>query len=193
MIISIVDVAADATGIASGNVFLSDSNILEIGWPPYITSSAGTYSAQWIQNKSGTYSSSTVSFKAAGTTSPCDLNADGLVDIQDVQDATIEAMGLSNAPACQAPQVFCTMAYVQAVLTNAMGGGCILPVIGGPNGVNFGNVNVGGSSTQTVSALGRRPFRHDDYPGKHFRHRVQHKRTNAAADHTRRGKTLSSA
>ena len=154
VIVSLVDVAYDASAIAAGNPFVDDSNLLNNGWAHYITSSSGTYSAQWTQNNSGTYGSSTVSFKAAGSVSPCDLNADGVVDIQDVQDATIEAMGLSNAPACQAPQVFCTMAYVQAVLTNAMGGGCILPVIGGPSGVNFGNVNVGGSSTQTVTLSG---------------------------------------
>jgi hypothetical protein len=147
-------VAYDASAIASGNPFMTDSNLLENGWTHYITSSPGTYSAQWTQNNSGTYGSSTVSFKAVGTISPCDLNADGAVDIQDVHDATIEAMGLSNAPACQAPQGFCTLAYVQAVLANAMGGGCILPVIGGPGSVNFANVNVGGNSTQTVTLSG---------------------------------------
>ena len=154
VIVSIVDLAYNASAIASGNPFMSDSNLLENGWAHYITSSAGTYSAQWTQNNSGTYGSSTVSFKAAGTKSPCDLNADGIVDMQDVHDATTEAMGLSNAPACQAPQGFCTLAYVQAVLANAMGGGCILPVIDGPGSISFGNVNVGGNSTRTVTLSG---------------------------------------
>ncbi len=154
VIVSLVDVAYGATAIASGNPFMDDSNLLANGWAHYITSTAGTYSAQWTQNNSGTYGSSTVSFKAAGSMSPCDLNADGMVDIQDVQDATIEAMGLSNAPTCQAPQGFCTMAYVQAVLSNAMGGSCTLPIIGGPSSVSFGNVTVGSNNTQTVTLSG---------------------------------------
>ena len=56
--------AANVTGI-SGGTFVDDSTAGGSGWGHLITTSAGTYSAQWNQS-SATYSSSTVAFVAAG-------------------------------------------------------------------------------------------------------------------------------
>src|SRR5580658_844466 len=59
--------ASNVTGISSGDAFVSDSTVQGNGWAHLITSSAGTYAAQWNQNPAGTYASSTVAFKAAGS------------------------------------------------------------------------------------------------------------------------------
>ena len=56
----------NVTVISSGNAFESDATIGGNGWAHLITSSAGTYAAQWNQSPAGTYASSTVAFKAAG-------------------------------------------------------------------------------------------------------------------------------
>jgi uncharacterized protein (TIGR03437 family) len=55
------------TGISPENSFVSDSAIKGNGWAHLVTSSAGTYAAQWDQSPAGTYASSTVAFKAAGS------------------------------------------------------------------------------------------------------------------------------
>ena len=152
VVVSIADVAFHVTGIDSGNPFVSDSTIYGNGWAHYITSVTGTYSSQWNQSTSGTYGSSTASFKAAASYSACDLNQDGTVNILDVQLAT--DMALANTT-CTAPSGFCNIAFVQAVLTDAMGGACVLPVLGvAPSSLSFGNVTVGNSSTQTVTLTG---------------------------------------
>ena len=57
----------NVTGISSGNNFVSDSALKGNGWAHLITSSGGTYAAQWNQSPAGTYASSTVAFKAAGS------------------------------------------------------------------------------------------------------------------------------
>ena len=67
VVISLAAAAGNVTGILSGNNFLSDSAIKGNGWAHLITSSAGPYSAQWNQSSAGTYASSTVAFKAAGS------------------------------------------------------------------------------------------------------------------------------
>ena len=67
VVISLAAVAGNVTGISSGNTFVSDSAIKGNGWAHLITSSAGTYNAQWNQSPAGTYASSTVAFKAAGS------------------------------------------------------------------------------------------------------------------------------
>ena len=66
MVISLTT-ASNVTGISSGNAFDGDSTIQGNGWAHLITSSSGTYAAQWNQNPAGTYASSTVAFKAAGS------------------------------------------------------------------------------------------------------------------------------
>jgi hypothetical protein len=151
VVITLADVDHSLTGLFAGNQFVNDSLLYGNGWGHYISSSTGTYYAEWNQNNAGMYASSTASFKAAGTLSACDLNQDGTVDIVDVQWATDMALG--NL-ACAAPGGFCNLAFAQAVLTNAMGGACTLPALLMPSAVNFGNVSVGSNSTQTVTLTG---------------------------------------
>ncbi len=67
VVISLAPVAGNVTGILPGNSFVSDSAIKGNGWAHLITTSAGAYAAQWNQNPAGTYASSTVAFKAAGS------------------------------------------------------------------------------------------------------------------------------
>jgi len=125
------------------------------GWAHLITSSTGTYSANW-GSWGNIYTSTTASFKLAASYSACDLNEDGTVNILDVQLATDLVPGvLTTTPPCTAPFGQCNAAFAQAVLNNAMGGTCALPVLGvAPSSVTFGNVTVGNSSTQTVTLTG---------------------------------------
>ena len=141
-------------GLASGNGFSQDflatNPPLSSGWAHLITSSAGTYMATW-NTGADAYTSTTASFKAASY-SACDLNQDGAVNVLDVQ----LAIDMALAPAtCAAPYGQCTIAFLEAVLTNAMGGACVLPVLGvAPSSISFGNVSLGSSSTQTVALTG---------------------------------------
>ena len=154
VVLSLAAVSGAVTGIYPGNAFTNDSGLKGNGWAHLITSSAGSYSAQWSQSPSGTYASSTVSFLAAGSYSACDLNQDGTVNILDVELATDMVLALSP---CIAPFGQCNLAFAQAVLTSAMGGSCILPapvLVVAPSSVNFGNVIVGSSSAQTVTLTG---------------------------------------
>ena len=64
VVISVMS-AANVTGISGGG-FVNDSIAGGSGWGHLITTSAGTYSAQWNQSNAGTYGSSTVAFVAAG-------------------------------------------------------------------------------------------------------------------------------
>ncbi|MGO9274515.1 MAG: hypothetical protein ACLQOO_30510 [Terriglobia bacterium] len=66
-VISVANVQGTITGIVSGNSFTNDSTANGNGWAHLITSSAGTYQAQWANGASGTYASSTASFKAASS------------------------------------------------------------------------------------------------------------------------------
>jgi uncharacterized protein (TIGR03437 family) len=74
-VISLAPVAADVIGISSGNAFVNDSALKGNGWAHLITSSAGTYAAQWNQSHAGTYSSSTAAFKVAGAVTLTSSNA----------------------------------------------------------------------------------------------------------------------
>lgn len=152
VVITLADVATTVTGIVAGNPFVNDSSLFTNGWAHYITSSAGTYSAQWNQSPPGTYGSSTVSFIAAGSFSACDLNQDGSVNILDVQ---LAANMVDSSPPCTAPSGWCTDNYYTALVNAALpGGACLLPVLSAPATVGFGNVIVGNPSTQTVTLSG---------------------------------------
>jgi hypothetical protein len=142
-------------GLVSGNNFTADSVLnspYASGWAHLITSSTGTYAPSW-NTGADTYTSTTASFKAASASySACDLNQDGIVNILDVQVGTNMALAPTN---CTAPYGQCNIALVQAVLTNAMGGPCVLPVVAvAPSNITFGNVSVGSSATQTITLTG---------------------------------------
>jgi len=152
VIISAVNSQNAKSGIYPGNVFTNDSMVDGAGWAHLITTSTGAYGAQWNQSTAGTYASSTASFIAEGSISACDLNQDKTVNVLDVELATDMALAPTD---CRAPFGQCNPAFVQAVLASAMpGGACIIPVVGAPSSVSFGNVMAGSSSTQTVTLTG---------------------------------------
>ena len=115
------------TGIHAGNPFTNDLNFFGVGWAHLITSSAGTYAAQW--DAAGTYASSTVSFKAAGSgggtpISACDLAPPfGIVDTSDVQAAINMALGVSPCTANIVGAGICNVVMVQRVINASLPGG----------------------------------------------------------------------
>jgi hypothetical protein len=154
VVVSIAVVSNTVSGIYPGSPFTNDSTLQGNGWAHLVTSSTGKYTAQWNQSPAGTYASSTASFKAAGSISACDLNQDSTVNVLDVQLAT--DMALTSAPAnCTAPFGQCNPGFAKAVLSDAMGGACIVPVLNAaPSSVNFGNVLVNSSATQSITLTG---------------------------------------
>lgn len=152
IVISAVNSQNGISGIDSTSSFTSDSLVDGAGWAHLLTTATGSYGAKWDQSSAGTYSSSTVSFKAAGSYSACDLNQDGTVNIVDIELAT--DMGLSTTN-CTAPYGQCNDAFAEVVLASAMGGACSLPVLGvAPPTVTFGNVTLGTNATQTITLTG---------------------------------------
>jgi hypothetical protein len=131
-VISLITVANSVSGIASGNAFTNDSLLKDNGWAHLITSSAGTYAAQWNQSPAGTYATTTVAFKAAASTSntstpsgPCDLGSFGTVNSQDIQLAVNMALGTTPCTAnIEGPNV-CTVITVQRVVNASLGQTCI--------------------------------------------------------------------
>ena len=129
VIVSLAAVANSVTGILSGNPFTNDSNLKANGWAHLITSSTGTYSAQWSQSPAGTYASSTASFKAAASgvpLNPCDLALPyGTIDQSDVTAAVNMVL---NPPTCtasiQAPNL-CDIVTVQRVVNAVLTGTCV--------------------------------------------------------------------
>jgi hypothetical protein len=129
VVISALVPGGTVNGIASGNAFTNDLTFFGNGWGHQISSSAGTYGAQW-STTFDVYASSTVSFKAAGsgstgTFSACDLNRDGLVNVVDVQVATNMYLGLTPCSANIAGSGVCSAAVVQQVKDSALGGSCV--------------------------------------------------------------------
>jgi len=158
---AVVSVTAPQWFIAplAGGSFTQDFLIVTPSGPPYyyagwahlITSTTGTYSANW-GSWGNIYTSTAASFMAGAAYSACDLNQDGTVNILDVQVGTDMALGNSPCTAVYGP---CNVALVQAVLANAMGEACALPELGAaPSSISFGNVAVGSSSTQTLTLTG---------------------------------------
>jgi hypothetical protein len=129
VIISLAEVANTVTGIYSGNAFTNDSVLMSNGWAHLITTSAGSYAAKWNQSSSGTFASSTVSFKAAvsggvSSVSACDLNGDGAVNVVDVQLATNMDLGLQPCTANIDGSDVCNPIVVQQVVNAALTGQC---------------------------------------------------------------------
>lgn len=128
LIISVMSPTGSVSGIASGNLFVSDSLVFGVGWAHLLTSTAGTYAASW--NASGSYSATSVSFKAAtsGTsgTSTCDLNNDGVVNGTDVALAINMALGTTSCTANLEGVNTCTVVTVQRVVNASQGQPCII-------------------------------------------------------------------
>ncbi len=124
VVISVANAQGTVTGIHAGNSFSSDSTAASEGWAHLIASSAGTYAPQWTTSTSGTFCSSTVSFKASSLSGgACDLNQDGVVNVVDVQLATNMDIGVMACPADLDGGV-CGSALVQQIVSAALGQGC---------------------------------------------------------------------
>jgi hypothetical protein len=122
VVVAVANVQGTVTGIQ--NSFSLDSTASGEGWAHFIASSVGTYAPQWATSTSGTYCSSSVSFKAASTGGgACDLNQDGVVNVVDVQLATNIDLGLLPCP----PDVdggVCGQTLVNQIVGAALGEGC---------------------------------------------------------------------
>jgi hypothetical protein len=124
VVVSIVNAAGGVNGLSSGNSFTSDSTAGGDGWAHYIATSAGSYAPSWTTGTSGTYCSSTISFKAASTGGgACDLNEDGVVNVVDVQLATNIDLGLIPCPIALDGGT-CGPTLVQQIVSAALGQGC---------------------------------------------------------------------
>jgi hypothetical protein len=123
-IVAVANVQGSATGMNSGNSFSSDSTVNGDGWAHFIPASSGTYTPQWSASTSGTFSASTVSFKAAsGAGGACDLNQDGAVNVVDVQLAVNMYLGVLSCPGTLDGGT-CGSPLVQQILSAALGEGC---------------------------------------------------------------------
>lgn len=124
VVVSLVNSSGAVTGIKSGNSFSSDSVAGGEGGVHFIASSTGSYAPQWTTSTSGTFCSSTVSFRAASSgSSACDLNQDGVVNVVDVQLATNMDLGMLACPGSLNGGV-CGSALVQQIVNAALGQGC---------------------------------------------------------------------
>ena len=130
VILSLAAVSGNITGMAAGSAFTSDATLKGNGWARLIATTAGTYQARWVGNPAGTYAASAASFRARAsqTTNSCDVNADGAVDIVDVQVAANMALGLQ--PCSIAGSNVCTATQVQQIRDAALGATC--PIAPGP-------------------------------------------------------------
>jgi hypothetical protein len=124
VIVSVANTQGSVTAIKSGNSFTNDSSAGGEGWAHFIASSTGTYAPQWTTSTSGTFCSSTVSFKAASSGGgACDLNQDGVVNVVDVQLAVNMDLGLVPCPGDIDGGV-CGPTLVQQIVNAALGEGC---------------------------------------------------------------------
>jgi hypothetical protein len=121
-------VGMTVTGIYPGNPFVIDSLQNGNAWSHLLVSTSGTYSAQWTQPNSATYNNSTVSFRAAqssSTTSACDLNKDGVTNVVDGQLAVNMSLGLTTCTANIAGAGICNSTVVQRIMNAALGSSCV--------------------------------------------------------------------
>jgi hypothetical protein len=131
LIISTLVPVGTINGITAGNSFINDQTFFGVGWAHLITSSAGTYAPQW-NTSSGSYASSTVSFKAAsgsGTnpSNACDLATPyGTIDAADVQAAINMALGVTTCTANIVGPGVCNVVAVQRVINASLNGTCAI-------------------------------------------------------------------
>jgi hypothetical protein len=165
-VVSVANDQGTVTGIKSGNTFVNDSTIGGEGWAHFIASSIGTYAPQWTTSTSGTFCSSTVSFKAANFAGgSCDLNRDGVVNVADVQLAVNIDIGMLPCPA-YIDGGTCGSTLVNQIVNAALGEDCLATIshsvsvtwTASPS-ANIAGYNVyrgatsGGSYTQLNSSL----------------------------------------
>jgi hypothetical protein len=124
VVVSLAAVATGVTGIFSGSAFVNDSILKSDGWAHLVTTSPGTFTAQWGQSPAGTFASSTASFLAASGLSACDLNGDGAVNVIDVQLGTNMYLGLAPCTAKIAGAGVCSPLVVQQLTNAALTGIC---------------------------------------------------------------------
>jgi hypothetical protein len=129
VIISTMMPSGTTNSLATGNPFTNDAIFFGMGWAHLVTSSAGTYTAQW-NTTSGSYGSSTVSFKSAssGTTpsNACDLATPyGTIDGADVQAAINMTLGVSPCTANIIGAGVCNVSMVQRVINDTLTGTCV--------------------------------------------------------------------
>jgi len=133
LVISMAAVSGNVAGLVSGSAFTTDSTLKGNGWTHLLASSPGTYSAQWNQSPAGTYASSTVSFKPAGSpqaalsgaVSACDLNQDSALNVLDVQLAINMSLGLKGCTANIEGVGVCNADVVVRVVNASLGGPCV--------------------------------------------------------------------
>lgn len=168
-VVSVVVPSGSMIGLQLGNGFLSDSINFGVGWAHLLAASAGTYAAQW-STSSGSYAASTVSFKAAGsggvTGTPlnaCDLNADGVVNVLDVNRSVSMTLGQSPCTATVTGPGVCTVVTVQRVVNASLpGGSCVVSGIVAPVQATAlscapSNFSAAGTSTCTGTLSGAAP------------------------------------
>jgi hypothetical protein len=168
VIISVLNPDWSVTGINAGNAFTNDSRVFGAGWAHLMAGNAGTYAAQWVAGSSGAYVGSTVSLKAAGSTvqgvtalNACDLNADGLVNVLDVNRSVNMTLGMSPCTANVTGPGVCTVVTVQRVVNASLpGGACVMSAASViPTGLSCtpSSVNALGTSACTGTLSGAAP------------------------------------
>ncbi len=166
-VVSVVVPSGSIVGIQAGNGFLSDSINFGLGWSHLLAASAGTYAAQW-STSNGTYAASTVSFKAAasgGAGTPlnaCDLNADGVVNVLDVNRSVSMTLGQSSCTANVNGPGVCTVVTVQRVVNASLpSGACVVSGVATPTPTALScapsSFNAAGTSTCTGTLSGAAP------------------------------------
>ena len=161
VIISAMVSQGSATGMSAGNAFTSDSALNQDGWAHLLTSSVGTYQAKW-NSTAGNFASSTASFKASSSAlNACDLNADGVDNILDVNRSVSMALALSPCTAnINGPDV-CNVVTVQRVVNSSLpGGACVVNAVAvTPTALscNPSNLSAPGTSACTGTLSGAAP------------------------------------
>lgn len=135
LIISVLLTNAQS-GIRSGNPFTNDSTLTGDGYARLITTTAGTYKAQW-NSVSSMYANTTVTFKAATGSNPppgtklneCDLDSNGAVTSSDMNAAVNMSLGLTPCSANILGAGVCNVVVVQRVVNAALGGPCVVGTV----------------------------------------------------------------
>jgi hypothetical protein len=125
LVISLLGTVGGITGLAAGSLFTSDAVFYGTGWAHRVTSSTGSYAAQWT-TAGGGFHSSTVSFKPAATSGACDVNGDGAVNIADVQRIVNMANGTETCTVNITGVGVCNTTTVQRVVNAALGQPCVV-------------------------------------------------------------------